>query len=310
MCPVPAAVSVSTSVVNGPLFTQQGFLTFDQLQKTEVADVNSWIMSSVRRFQLHQPGKLQAVLYAPDEETWPTTFLLFAIGTALNAEAYSTIFSAFASNRLAVVSIDISPGRMVKDSVERLVLSLEEVVHWLSDTIFGEDWRVASWIVGGHSAGGCAMFEFLADNKAASVLTQRAPIRGFIGFDPYNSSLSSKLKSLPLIEVLDQNSQVLLFGHTQKNNLISPAEGALKFVSPRYFKYVKQSNIHLHSFSEPHTHLSYVDDGVKVLGILPFWFSRLFLSFGFPKANQELRDLVVRKTLEIFASLLLQAGVD
>lgn len=107
--------------------------------------------------------------------------ILLAVGTSMNTSSYDKLSEQMIQNGYVTVIMDHAPGNMVKtDPAKYAALANDIKFHlssWLGGSICSS---VTHWVMGGHSAGGQA-----AQNAIANNLTHADAI---FSIDPYNTN--------------------------------------------------------------------------------------------------------------------------
>lgn len=107
--------------------------------------------------------------------------ILLGVGTSMLTSSYGNLANALTNYGYIVVIMDHAPGNMVKtDAAKFKNLALDvraNLVGWLSTSNCK---AIAHWIMGGHSAGGQAAQNAVADNPGLA--------DAVFGIDPYNCS--------------------------------------------------------------------------------------------------------------------------
>lgn len=122
-------------------------------------------------------GKIR--IHIPENLKESCSAILLGVGTAMGANGYDKLSHAINDYGHVTVILDHAPGNMMKTDASRYTALAQkvkdELLNWLIDTpCKGIDY----WIMGGHSAGGQAAQNAIAQNSGLA--------DGIFSIDPYN----------------------------------------------------------------------------------------------------------------------------
>lgn len=123
-------------------------------------------------------GKIR--IHYPDNSPTQCDAILLGVGTAMSRSGYDKLSSRLNDHGYVVVIMDHAPGNLVKTDANRYVNLAEDIkanlINWIGASQCNS---IAHWVMGGHSAGGQA-----AQNAVANTPDLADAI---FSIDPYNA---------------------------------------------------------------------------------------------------------------------------
>ena len=117
--------------------------------------------------------------------------IVLGVGTAMSRDSYDNLASAVAAYGYVVVIMDHQPGSMTKTGESQYKACIVELQSNLLTWISGKGCTsIAHWILGGHSAGGQAAQNTVADNPGIA--------QAIFSIDPYDCSSTGSV-SVPAL---------------------------------------------------------------------------------------------------------------
>ena len=122
-------------------------------------------------------GKIR--IHVPDQLGTQCTAILLGVGTAMSASGYDKLSNAINQHGHIVVILDHAPGKLMKTDAGKFAALAQRIkddlLSWMSETPCN---GIQHWIMGGHSAGGQAAQNAVANNTGLA--------DGIFSIDPYN----------------------------------------------------------------------------------------------------------------------------
>lgn len=125
-------------------------------------------------------------IHIPNQQESTCSAILLGVGTAMSVNGYDKLSNAINQHGHLVVILDHAPGKLVKTDPDRYAALAtrvkDDLLSWIDDSTCN---AVDHWIMGGHSAGGQAAQNAVANNSGLA--------DGIFSIDPYNGKNTERV---------------------------------------------------------------------------------------------------------------------